>query len=116
MNTRAVVWMSLALLLSAKAVAAADYLSSAQMDRVTAGQLLGIECPNCTLSSSNSTSLNGVTMSTSGSSSTGSGGTGSSSGGTSGNSGGGGSGGPNIGVVQVPANLTAIITTATNVH
>src|SRR5581483_4068416 len=37
-------------------------LTDAQLDAVTAGQVLGIECPGCTLSSSSSMSNNGVTV------------------------------------------------------
>src|SRR5579885_689506 len=37
-------------------------LTDAQLDAVTAGQVLGIECPGCTLSSSSSIRNNGVTV------------------------------------------------------
>jgi uncharacterized membrane protein YgcG len=95
-------------------VAAADRLNDAQMDMVTAGQTLGIECPGCgdVSMSSASMSVNGVTTNTS-SSTGGSSGSGSSSGSTG--SGGGGSSGPSLPglvTVQVPANLTAVINTA----
>ncbi len=79
-----------ALPVAAGLAAASPRLSEAQMDRVTAGQILGIECPGCTLSSSTSTSINGVTTTTSTIEITGTGGSGS-GGGTGGN--GGGSGG-----------------------
>jgi hypothetical protein len=95
------------LVLCVNAATAADRLTDVQMDRVTAGQLLGIECSVCTLSSSTSMSVNGVTMTTSssGGSSTGATGTG-----------GGGGGPPGVGTtVSVPANLAAILKTATTI-
>jgi hypothetical protein len=49
--------------LSAVFAAGSLQLNDAQMDTVTAGQVLGAECPGCTLSSSTSTSANGTTTS-----------------------------------------------------
>jgi hypothetical protein len=119
MNSKAVLFTSFSLFLCAKAVAAADPLSEVQMDSVTAGQILGIECSSCTLSSSASMSVNGVTTSTSSTSGTGTGGTGTGgTGGGGGGNGGGGNGGggpivPSVGTaVQVPANVAAIISAA----
>lgn len=114
MSGKAVLFTSLGLLLCAKAAGAADFLTSAQMDRVTAGQLLGVECGSCTLSSSNSMSTNGNTTTTNSTS----GATGGSSG--TGGGGGGGPSGPSgpsvLTPVQLPANLTAIIAAATIIH
>jgi len=111
-------------------------LSDAQMDRVTAGQVLGTECPGCPLSSSSSMSTNGTTTNMSstgvtpgggatGGSGGGSGdsGSGSSGSGAGGGSGGGagagasGGGGPNIpnlstSTPQLSAKIIAIITAA----
>lgn len=115
----------------AGSVWAGERLTDAQMDRVSAGQFLGIDCPGCTLSTSTSSSTNGVTTSTKtteiisggtgGSSGTGSdGGTGGSSGsggdgGAGGGSGGGAGGstppsGPSVSnTVALPANLAAVV-------
>ena len=94
------------LVLFVNAAAAADRLTDVQMDSVTAGQLLGIECSVCTLSSSTSMSVNGVTMTTSSSGGTGTGATGT----------GGGGGSPGVGTtVSVPANLAAILKAATTI-
>lgn len=95
-------------------VATAIRLSDTQMDRVTAGQVLGIECPGCTLASSNSMSTNGVTISMTSTGVTpggGGGGTGGSSGG------GGGSSGPSIvtSAPTFPANIAAAINAATTI-
>lgn len=105
MTSKAVLFVSL--ILCANAAAAADRLTDVQMDRVTAGQLLGIECSVCTLSSSTSMSVNGVTMTTSSSGGTGTGATG---------TGGGVGGPPGVGTtVSVPANLAAILKAATTI-
>src|SRR5690242_13884480 len=74
--------------LSAVFTAGRLQLNDAQMDTVTAGQVLGAECPGCTLSSSTSASANGTTTSMSSTGVT-PGGAAGSNGGT----GGGGSGG-----------------------
>jgi hypothetical protein len=117
---------------------AADRLSDAQMDRITAGELptLTIDCPACISSSSNNTSIttNGVTVATNSSGATGgSGGSTGGSGGATGGSGGstGGSGGstgdtggstggsastsetPLVLKVALPSNLVSIITATT---
>ena len=128
MSSKAMFFAPLSLVLCAVPAGAVDYLTNAQMDAVTAGQLLGLDCSVCTLSSSASTSLNGVT---SGSTSTTPGNNGGStgSGGSTGNGGSGGNGGgstgggstgptgPGVGtLVQVPANLAAILTTATTIR
>jgi hypothetical protein len=105
MTSTVVLFVSL--ILCANAAAAADHLSDLQMDRVTAGQILGVECSACTLSSSTSTSMNGVTTTTSSSSGTGTGGTG---------TGAGGGTPPGVGTtVSVPANLSAILRAATTI-
>lgn len=106
-------------------------LNDAQMDTVTAGQVLGIECAGCTLASSNSMSTNGITTSmsstgltpgagTGGGGSTGGGGgsTSGGGGGTGGSGGGTGGGGPNgpsvlTSAPPLPANLGAILSAAT---
>jgi hypothetical protein len=115
----------------AAAIAAVGHqLNDAQMDTVTAGQVLGIECAGCTLASSNSMSANGTTISMSstgvtpgaagGGSNGGSGGTGGGgTGGTGGSGGGTGSGGPTgpsllTSAPAVPANLASIISAATS--
>jgi hypothetical protein len=109
----------------ATAIAAGSHqLNDAQMDTVTAGQVLGIECAGCTLASSTSMSANGITTSMSstgappggGGSSGGGGGTG--GGGSSGGGGGtgaNGSSGPSVltSPPPLPANLAAIINAAT---
>jgi hypothetical protein len=132
MSSKAMFFAPLSLVLCAVPAGAADYLTNAQMDAVTAGQLLGIDCSVCTLSSAASASMNGVTTSSSsttpgisggnnsGGGSTGNGGSGGNGGGsTSGGTTGGGStgpSGPGVGsVVQVPANLAAILTVATTI-
>ena len=110
---------------------AADRLNEGQMDRVTAGALT-IDCSGCgnVSTSATSTSVNGVTTTTSSTGATGSGNSGgngnSSGGGGSGNTGGNGnssgggsngSNGPSVAfTIPVPANLAAIINTATAVH
>ena len=120
MSSKAVLFASLGLFLCAKAVGAADYLTDAQMDRVTAGQVLGLDCSICTLSSSNSMSTNGVTTMTNSSSSGGTssgGGTGGSGGSGSSGGGGGTSGSGLISTsVQVPASVIAILTAAATIH
>ena len=90
---------------------AASKLSDLRLDTVTAGTLFGIDCPGCTQASSNSASNNGVTITTSsivivpnpgspGSGSPGSGSTGAPS--------------PDVGpTIPIPANLAAIIASAT---
>ncbi len=103
-------------------------LNDAQMDTVTAGQVLGIECAGCTLASSTSMSTNGATISmsstgvTPGSAGSGGGGGtgGGGTGGTGGSGGGTGSSGPSGPSVQnsasaVPANLASIISAATTI-
>jgi hypothetical protein len=109
---------------------AADQLSDAQLDMVTAGQFAGVDCPGCTLSSATSTSNNGVTTNTSTTGTTpggggtggtggGTGGTGGGTGGTGGGTGGGinvggGAGGPGVQtIVAVPANLSSVLAAAT---
>jgi hypothetical protein len=131
MSSKAMFFAPLSLVLCAVPAGAADYLTNAQMDAVTAGQLLGVDCSVCTLSSATSASMNGVTTSSSSTTpgsgggsnnggSTGTGGSGGNGGNTgSGSTGGGSTGptGPGLGtVVLVPANLTAILTTATTVR
>jgi len=100
--------------LIASGALASNTLTDLQLDSVTAGQILGVECPGCTLSSSTSTSTNGVTKTTSSTQIVG----GNSGGGTGGNSGGGGGndGGSGPGVVTtipVPARAAAVISGAT---
>lgn len=110
--------------------AAADRLSEGQMDRVTAGSLT-IDCSGCgnVSTSATSVSINGVTTTTSSNTgATGSGntgGNGNSSGSGSGNTGGNGNGdgssngsnGPSVAfTISIPANLAAIINTATVVN
>jgi hypothetical protein len=109
----------------ATAIAAGSrQLSDAQMDRVTAGQVLGIECAGCTLASSTSMSANGITTSMNSTAVTpgaagsgGPGGTGGSGGTGSGGTSSGSSGptGPSVltSPPALPANLAAIINTAT---
>jgi hypothetical protein len=110
--------------LAAAIAAVGHQLNDAQMDTVTAGQVLGIECAGCTLASSTSMSANGITTSMSstgappggGGSSGGGGGTGgggSSSGG--GGNGANGSSGPSVltSALPLPANLAAVINAAT---
>ncbi len=118
--------------LAAAIAAGSRQLSDAQMDRVTAGQVLGIECAGCTLASSTSMSANGITTSmnstavtpgaagsggTSGTGGGGTGGTGGSGGTGSGGTSSGSSGptGPSVltSPPALPANLAAIINTAT---
>jgi hypothetical protein len=116
---------------------AAIQLDDTQLDMVTAGQLLGVECPGCTLSSSTSTSNNGTTITvttitivppesdgTGGTGNGGTGGTGGNNGGNGGNNGGNGGGtggtggntgptGPSVVTsIPVPANLAGLLTTA----
>jgi hypothetical protein len=111
--------------------AAAHQLSDSQMDMVTAGQILGVECPGCTLASSSSTSTNGITTSMSssgltpgagtgtggGGSTSGGGGSTSGSGGSTGGSGGSTSAGPSVltSAPLLPANLAAILSAATTI-
>jgi hypothetical protein len=112
--------------LAAAIAAVGHQLNDAQMDTVTAGQVLGIECAGCMLASSTSLSANGITTSMSstgappggGGSSGGGGGTG--GGGSTGSGGGGGTGangssGPSVltSAPPLPANLAAIINAAT---
>jgi hypothetical protein len=116
--------------LAAAIAAVGHQLNDAQMDTVTAGQVLGIECAGCTLASSTSMSANGTTTSLSstgatpgaaGGGGTGSGGTGGGgTGGTGGSGGGTGSGGPGgpsvlTSAPAVPANLASIISAATTI-
>jgi hypothetical protein len=116
--------------LAAAIAAVGHQLNDAQMDTVTAGQVLGIECAGCTLASSTSMSANGTTISMSstgatpgaaGGGGTGSGGTGGGgTGGTGGSGGGTGSGGPGgpsvlTSAPAVPANLASIISAATTI-
>ena len=116
--------------LAAAIAAGSRQLNDAQMDTVTAGQVLGIECAGCTLASSTSMSANGTTISMSstgatpgaaGGGGTGSGGTGGGgTGGTGGSGGGTGSGGPGgpsvlTSAPAVPANLASIISAATTI-
>jgi hypothetical protein len=116
--------------LAAAIAAGSHQLDDAQMDTVTAGQVLGIECAGCTLASSTSMSANGTTISMSstgatpgaaGGGGTGSGGTGGGgAGGTGGSGGGTGSGGPSgpsvlASAPAVPANLASIISAATTI-
>jgi hypothetical protein len=111
--------------LAAAIAAVGHQLNDAQMDTVTAGQVLGIECAGCTLASSTSMSANGTTISMSSTGATpgaaGGGGTGSGgTGGTGGSGGGTGSGGPGGSSVltsapAVPANLASIISAATTI-
>ena len=106
--------------LAAAIAAVGHQLNDAQMDTVTAGQVLGIECAGCTLASSTSMSANGITTSMSstgappggGGSSGGGGGTGSGGGGGTGAN---GSSGPSVltSAPPLPANLAAIINAAT---
>lgn len=112
------------------AAAVGHQLNDAQMDTVTAGQVLGIECAGCTLASSNSMSANGTTIGMSstgvtpgaaggggngGSGGTGGGGTGG-AGGSGGGTGSGGPTGPSVltSAPAVPANLASIIGAATS--
>lgn len=92
MNPRTLIYILVALPLTMSAASAAQRLSKNQMDMITAGQsviypLVISRCADCTLSSSASTSVNGVTntsaSTSSPASSTGSSGNGGS---TSGNS------------------------------
>jgi len=118
--------------LAAAIAAVGHQLNDAQMDTVTAGQVLGIECAGCTLASSTSMSANGITTSlnstavtpgaagsggTSGTGGGGTGGTGGSGGTGSGGTSSGSSGptGPSVltSAPALPANLAAIISTAT---
>jgi hypothetical protein len=116
--------------LAAAIAAVGHQLNDAQMDTVTAGQVLGIECAGCTLASSTSMSANGTTISISstgatpgaaGGGGTGSGGTGGGgTGGTGGSGGGTGSGGPGgpsvlTSAPAVPANLASIISAAATI-
>ena len=99
--------------LMANCASAAELLSDVRLDAVTAGLVLSIDCPGCTLASSTSMSTNGVTTSASSTvtvpTPTGSPDTG----------GGGGGGGPTTqgpsvqAGVQVPPTLASIVTTAT---
>ena len=102
---------------------AADRLSDQQLDTVTAGALVSIDCPGCTLASSNSMSNNGVTTSASSTVTVPvPGGTG---GGTGGGGGGGGSGGGTgnpgptgpgvVSTIAVPPALAAIVNGASTV-
>jgi|HubBroStandDraft_6_1064221.scaffolds.fasta_scaffold305286_1 hypothetical protein len=116
--------------LAAATAAVGHQLNDAQMDTVTAGQALGIECAGCTLASSTSMSANGTTTSMSstgvtpggagggGTGGTGTGGTGTGGTGSGGTSSGGPSGptGPSVltSAPTVPANLAAIIGAATS--
>jgi hypothetical protein len=54
-----------ALSLIASNASAVSTLTDLELDSVTAGQILGIDCPGCTLASSASMSNNGITTSTS---------------------------------------------------
>src|SRR5581483_3595350 len=99
-------------------------LTDAQLDAVTAGQVLGIECPGCTLSSSSSMSNNGVTVTitsttivppeTGGTGETGgNGGNGGGNGGTGGNT---GPTGPAVVTsIPVPPNLAGLINAANTI-
>jgi hypothetical protein len=108
--------------LAAAIAAVGHQLNDAQMDTVTAGQALGIECAGCTLASSTSMSANGITTSMSstgappggGGSSGGGGGTGG-TGGSGGGTGVNGSSGPSVltSAPPISANLAAIINAAT---
>src|SRR5579883_1653633 len=100
---------------------AAESLTNAQLDQVTAGGLPLISCASCITSSSSATSTttNGVTIITGTSSTTG-GGSGSGSGsGSNGGSGSGSGGGTPFGgtpsttapAVTLPSNLVTIVTT-----
>ena len=91
--------------LAAAIAAVGHQLNDAQMDTVTAGQVLGIECAGCTLASSTSMSANGITTSMS------------STGAPPGGGGSSGGGGPNIpnlstSTPQLSAKIIAIITAA----
>jgi len=110
--------------LAAAIAAVGHQLNDAQMDTVTAGQVLGIECAGCTLASSTSMSANGITTSLNSTAVTpgaagsgGPGGTGGSGGTGSGGTSSGSSGptGPSVltSAPALPANLAAIISTAT---
>jgi hypothetical protein len=116
--------------LAAAIPAGSRQLNDAQMDTVTAGQVLGIECPGCTLASSTSMSTNGTTTSMSSTGVTpgsagggGSGGTGGGGNGGTGGIGGTGSSGPSgptgpsvlTSGPGLPANLAAIIGAATTI-
>ncbi len=108
-------------------------LTDAQLDAVTAGQVLGIECPGCTLSSSSSMSNNGVTVTITSTTIVppenggtggigGTGGTGE-TGGNGGNGGGNGGTGGNTGPtgpavvtsIPVPPNLAGLINAANTI-
>src|SRR5579885_3050418 len=102
-------------------------LTDAQLDAVTAGQVLGIECPGCTLSSSSSMSNNGVTVTITSTTivppeNGGTGGTGE-TGGNGGNGGGNGGTGGNTGPtgpavvtsIPVPPNLAGLINAANTI-
>lgn len=104
MNFRVLVCATVIFPFAVGAASAADRLSDPQMDTMTAGQVappsLGaIDCPGCTVASSSSSSLNGVTTSSSSSGSTSSGGGSGDNGNGSGN---GGSSGPGVLTGQVP--------------
>ena len=115
MDCKSLVFALVALPFFADLGAAASRLSDTQMDKVTGGQVLGIECAGCTLASSNSMSTNGLTTSMSSTGATPGGGN---TGGGSG-SGGGGTGNGSTepsgltSAPAVPANVSAILSAAT---
>ncbi len=121
MNFRVLVCATVIFPFAVGAASAADRLSDSQMDTMTAGQVappsLGsIDCPGCSVASSSSSSLNGVTQSSSSSGSTSDGGNGSSggNGGGNGNGGSSGSGGPGVltGSVPIPPAVAATLSQA----
>jgi len=120
MDLRMLACALVALPLAAGTAAAQQRLSPAQMDQMTAGEVSAASLPvmgclSCTVASSTSMSVNGVTTTTNSTQTTGGGGTSSGGGGTgSGGGSGGGSGAPSLlGLtVTVPPAQAAILSQA----
>src|SRR5438270_4984961 len=94
--------------LAAAIAAVGHQLNDAQMDIVTAGQILGIECPGCSLASSASMSANGITTSMSSTGAPpGGGGSSGGGGGTGGGGSTGGGGGTGVNGSSGPSVLTS---------
>ena len=119
MSFRMLFYATVAMPFAAGLASAELRLSEPEMDTMTAGLVLPeqfalIDCPACAVTTSASTSLNGVTTATSSSGvTTTTGSTGTAGGGGSGNAGGGGSAlGVFIGSVPVPPGIAATLNQA----
>ena len=115
MDLRMLACAFVALPLAAGTAAAQQRLSPAQMDRMTAGDASAASlpvtaCASCTVATSTSMSVNGVTTTTSSTQTTGGGGTGTGGGGTGSGGGGTGSGGGSGGGSGAPSLLGLTVT------